>query len=98
MLCLICLVVTSADLTSRGRFMKRTSILLADDHAMLLSGLVHLLSRDFDVVGAAYDGGALVEMVKQHRPDVVVTDIAMPHLNGIEAVRLFRQEAASAKI
>jgi len=78
--------------------MKRTSILLADDHAMLLSGLVHLLSREFDVVGAAYDGGSLVEMVKQHRPDVVVTDIAMPHLNGIEAVRLFHQEAASAKI
>jgi DNA-binding NarL/FixJ family response regulator len=78
--------------------MKRTSILLADDHLMFLDGLVRLLGREFDVVGAAYDGNAMLEMAKQHNPDIIITDIAMPQLNGIDAVRLLRKEAISAKV
>lgn len=62
-------------------------IVLADDHTIMRSGLRLLLERepDFSVVGEAADGRAAVEAVEQHAPDVLVMDIAMPHLNGIEA-------------
>jgi DNA-binding NarL/FixJ family response regulator len=78
--------------------MKRTSVLLADDHAVLIECLAHLLQQDFDVVGVARDGQKLVEMAKQHRPDVIVTDISMPHLNGIDAARIVRKEVRSARL
>jgi DNA-binding NarL/FixJ family response regulator len=78
--------------------MNRTSVLLADDHVMLMDGLVHLVRQDFDIVGVASDGRAMVEMARQSRPDVIVTDISMPHLNGIDAARILRKEAISAKL
>ena len=78
--------------------MKRTSILLADDHLMFLDGLVRLLGREFDVIGSAYDGNAMLELAKQHHPDIIITDIAMPQLNGIDAVRVLRKEAISSKV
>src|SRR5262245_18102118 len=78
--------------------MNKTSVLLADDHVMLMDGLVHLVQQDFEIVGLARDGRAMVEMAKQSRPDVIVTDISMPHLNGIDAARILRKEAISAKL
>jgi len=78
--------------------MNRTSVLLADDHVMLMDGLVHLVRQDFEIVGVASDGRAMVEMARQTRPDVIVTDISMPHLNGIDAARILRKEAISAKL
>jgi DNA-binding NarL/FixJ family response regulator len=78
--------------------MKRTSILLADDHLMFLDGLVRLLGREFEVVGVAYDGNAMLELAKQHHPEIIITDIAMPQVNGIDAVRLLRKEAISSKV
>ena len=78
--------------------MNRTSVLLADDHVMLMDGLVHLVRQDFDIVGVASDGRAMVEMARQSRPDVIVTDISMPHLNGIDAARILRKESISAKL
>src|SRR5262245_32550053 len=78
--------------------MKRTTVLLADDHVMLMDGLVPLVRQEFEVVGIAHDGRAMVEMAKQFRPDVIVTDISMPHLNGIDATRILRKEGNSAKI
>jgi DNA-binding NarL/FixJ family response regulator len=78
--------------------MKRTSILLADDHLMFLDGLVRLLGREFDVVGVAYDGNTMFELAKQHHPEIIITDIAMPQLNGIDAVRLLRKEAIASKV
>src|SRR5436190_21057953 len=78
--------------------MNRPSVLLADDHVMLMDGLVHMLKQDLDVMGVARDGRALVDMAKQFRPDVIVTDISMPILNGIDAVRILRKEPVSAKI
>src|SRR6185436_12999683 len=78
--------------------MNRTSVLLADDHALLMDSLVHLVRQELDIVGVARDGRALVEMAKQGRPDVIVTDISMPILNGIDAVRLLRKESNSAKV
>ena len=73
--------------------MSRTSVLLADDHVMLLDVLVHLLQQDFDVLGTARDGRSLIEMARKNRPDVIVMDIAMPSLNGIDATRILQKEA-----
>lgn len=78
--------------------MKRTSLLLADDHLMLLNGLASLLGREFEIVGTANDGASMLEMARQHRPDVLVADVAMPQLSGIEAARALRSEALSTKI
>lgn len=78
--------------------MKRTSVLLADDHAVLIECLAHLLQQEFDVVGVARDGRMLVDMAKHHKPDVVVTDISMPHLNGIDAARIVRKEVRGTRI
>jgi DNA-binding NarL/FixJ family response regulator len=72
--------------------MKRTSVLLADDHKLLMDGLAPLLRQNFDVVGIARDGRMMLEMAKDKRPDVVVTDISMPHLNGIDAARILRKD------
>lgn len=62
-------------------------LLLADDHALMLEGLTRLLAGEFEIVGTATDGRALVTEAERLRPDVVVLDIAMPELNGIEAAR-----------
>ncbi|HLH30561.1 MAG TPA: response regulator transcription factor [Terriglobia bacterium] len=78
--------------------MKRTTVLLADDHQMFLDGLSHFLAREFDVVALTRDGSTMLEMARQHHPDVLVLDISMPHLSGIEAVRALRSESIPAKI
>lgn len=62
-------------------------VLLADDHALLLGAFAKLLADEFTIVGQVSDGRALVAAVEQLRPDVVVLDIAMPVLNGLEAGR-----------
>ncbi len=69
--------------------MKQTRILLADDHTIMRKGLRLLLERQagFQVIGEAADGRETVELTDTLRPDVVVLDIAMPNLNGIEAAR-----------
>src|SRR5262249_38247088 len=79
-------------------FMSRTSVLLADDHVMLLDGLVRLLRQDFNVVGTAHDGRSLIEMARQKRPEVIVMDIAMPSLNGIDGARILQKEGCSANV
>ena len=78
--------------------MKRTRILLADDHAMLLDALVNLLGQEFEVLGVARDGGAMVEMAGRLRPEIVVVDISMPEVNGIDAARILQTEENPAKI
>ena len=64
-------------------------ILLADDHTVMRSGLRLLLERqpNLEVVGEAADGREAVELAEEKKPDVVVMDIAMPRLNGVEAAR-----------
>ena len=64
---------------------RRPRILLADDHTMLLDAFRRLLEPQFDIVGTATDGRALVELAVTTAPDVVILDIAMPRLNGMEA-------------
>jgi len=78
--------------------MGRTRILLADDHVVLTDMLVNLLAQHFEVIGVAHDGRSLIAKAKLERPDVVVTDISMPDLNGIDAARTLRKEATSSKL
>lgn len=65
-------------------------VLLADDHPMMLAGLKRLLEEDFEVAGMVTDGLALLEAVERLRPDLVIADISMPFLDGIEATRRLR--------
>jgi len=76
----------------------RPRVLLADDHRMMAEGLKRLLAPDFDVLGPVEDGRALVEEAKKLRPDVIVTDIAMPHLNGIEALDQLKKNDPRVKV
>jgi DNA-binding NarL/FixJ family response regulator len=65
-------------------------LLLADDHAIVLEGLRRVLGPDFEIVGEVADGRALVAAAATLLPDIIVTDISMPLLNGIEAIRQIR--------
>jgi|AutmiccommuBRH23_1029490.scaffolds.fasta_scaffold00534_36 DNA-binding NarL/FixJ family response regulator len=80
--------------------MERVKVLLADDHTMLREGLRAMLvqSGQVHVVGEAQDGYQAVAMTEQLHPDVVVMDIAMPNLNGIEATRVIHQKHPNIKI
>jgi DNA-binding NarL/FixJ family response regulator len=77
-----------------------TKILLADDHAILREGLRAVLEREADlkVVGEAGDGREAVAMANQLCPDVVVMDVGMPGLNGVEATRQLRTQAPEVKV
>lgn len=78
--------------------MKRTRVLIADDHKMFAQGLLGLLEDEFDLVGTVGDGQALVDAAEILRPDVIVVDISMPVLNGLDAVRRLRDQGNSAKV
>ncbi len=71
---------------SQGRFVSRIRVLLADDHRIVAEGLKSLLVVEFDLVGLVEDGRSMVEATKELKPDVIVADITMPHLNGMEAL------------
>lgn len=73
-------------------------VLIADDHPAMLEHLVKLLQRDFDVVGAVRDGQALVEAAAATHPDVIISDISMPILSGIDAVTHLKTTDSKAKI
>ncbi len=79
---------------------KRIAVLLAEDHTVVREGLRKLLDAENDirVAGEADDGRAAVDMARKLRPDVVVMDIAMPHLNGLEATRQLRQAVPEAMV
>jgi DNA-binding NarL/FixJ family response regulator len=69
----------------------RPRILVCDDHLMVAEALRSLLAAEFDLVGVVEDGRALLESAATLRPDVIVADISMPHLNGIDALLQLRQ-------
>ena len=78
--------------------MNKPRVLLADDHRVLLEGLRSLLQPHFDVVGIVSDGRELVAATKRLDPDVVVLDISMPSLNGIDAARQLQGASSRAKL
>lgn len=72
--------------------MRRIRVLLADDHRIVAEGLKGLLEPEFKLVGVVEDGFALLKVAAEEKPDVIVTDISMPGLNGIEALEELRKE------
>ena len=78
--------------------MKRARVLVADDHKILMEGLRGLLNPEFDLVGTAEDGRALLAAAEKLQPDVVILDISMPLLNGIEAARQLKQTQPDIKL
>jgi DNA-binding NarL/FixJ family response regulator len=78
--------------------MKKARIVLADDHRILAEGLRRLLEPEFELVGIVEDGLALIAATKKLRPDVIVADVSMPLLNGIEAVRQIKKTQRDVKI
>src|ERR1700679_1484806 len=80
--------------------MKRITVLLAEDHTIVREGFRKMLEleNDIEIVGEASDGRQAVALVVKLRPNVVLMDIAMPQLNGLEATRQGLKAAPSAKI
>jgi DNA-binding NarL/FixJ family response regulator len=78
--------------------MTRPRVLIADDHALVLGAFEKLLEGECDIVGRAADGRALVAAAADLDPEVVVLDIAMPMLNGLEAGRRIKQQAPNVKL
>jgi DNA-binding NarL/FixJ family response regulator len=78
--------------------MPKPRVLIADDHKIVVEGLKKLLEPEFEVAGTVQDGRALVKAAEELRPDVIVADISMPGLNGIEAVRQIKKEHNETKV
>ena len=86
-------------MTSRdGCIMKNLRVLLADDHLLVLAALEALLAPEFDIVGRVSDGRALVAAAKELRPDLIVLDIEMPVMNGLEAARQIKAMLPHVKL
>jgi DNA-binding NarL/FixJ family response regulator len=81
-----------------GERMKRARILLADDHALMLDGIRSVLKTSYTVVGAMEDGKALVAAAIRLKPDLIILDITMPLLNGIDAAREIRKHLPDVKL
>jgi CheY-like chemotaxis protein len=79
---------------------RRIRVLLADDHAVVRRGLSQMLENepDLEVVGEAADGREAVEMARALLPDVIVMDVSMPRLNGVEATRIIANESPDVRI
>ncbi len=76
----------------------RRRILLADDHPLMLERVTTFLQSTFDVVGVAHNGLQLIEEAMRLNPDVIVADISMPELDGIEAAHRLREMGAKASV
>ena len=78
--------------------MTRIRILLADDHTMICAGFRKLLEPEYEVVGAVGDGRALLKAAEELKPDVVLVDVGMPLLNGLDAARRLKQLMPKVKL
>jgi len=78
--------------------MKRPRVLLADDHVIVAEGLRGLLETEFELVGIVQDGRAMLDAAGRLQPDVIVADISMPLLNGIDAVRQIRRTGNDIRV
>jgi DNA-binding NarL/FixJ family response regulator len=77
---------------------RRPRLLLADDHRLVLEGIQRLLEPEFEVVGMAEDGRDLVDAAQRLRPDVILLDISMPLLNGIDAARQLSKSCPGSRL
>jgi len=80
---------------SRGH---RPRVLLADDHRLVAEGVKSLLTPEFELLDVVEDGRALVAAAKKLRPDVIVADVTMPHLNGLDALALLKRDNPAVKV
>ena len=78
--------------------MSRPRVLLADDHTMVAYALASLLRDDFELVDTVGDGQALIEAAQRIKPDVIVTDVEMPVMGGLEALRRLRGDGLDVRI
>lgn len=78
--------------------MNRISVLLADDHRVVAEGLKRLLETEFDLLGIVENGRALLTAARELKPDVIVSDITMPELNGIEAFEELKKDNPGIKV
>lgn len=78
--------------------MKKPTVILADDHTLVLEGFRRLLEAHCELLTTVGDGKALLQAVAQHRPDIVIMDISMPVMNGIEAARALKSKSPSTKL
>jgi DNA-binding NarL/FixJ family response regulator len=78
--------------------MKKTRLLIADDHTLVLEGFKKILESEVDLVGTAENGRDLVRMNEQLKPDVILVDISMPQLNGIDATRQLLKTTPNTKV
>lgn len=76
----------------------RKTLLLADDHSLMLEGLTRLLAEDYEILGTASNGRELLSETLRLRPDVVVLDVGMPEMNGIEAARQIIKDLPQTKL
>ncbi len=78
--------------------MPKPRLLLADDHTIVLDGLTRLLEPEFEVVGKVGDGRAMLDLAAKLNPDVIIADISMPLLSGMEAVRQLKEKDSRSKV
>ncbi len=78
--------------------MKKPRVLMADDHSLILAGLRKLVEIECEVVGTVEDGRSLVEAAQKFQPDLILLDISMPQLNGLEAARQLRVLVPESKL
>ena len=78
--------------------MHKPRVLLADDHALIIEGFKRILEDRYDLIGTAVDGRALIESAKTLQPDVIILDVSMPLLNGIDAAAHLKKLCPMAKL
>jgi DNA-binding NarL/FixJ family response regulator len=78
--------------------MKRPRVVIADDHVLVVEGLRKILEHECEIVGTAEDGRSLVRVAAELKPDVVLMDISMPLLNGVEAARILKETVPATKV
>jgi len=78
--------------------MKKPTVVLADDHKIVLEGLKSLLEDDFELLGTVDNGRDLLDLAEKLRPDIIVADITMPQLNGIDAVLKLKKNKIRSKV